>query len=263
MTRFKELGLAHHEVLLTSPFVTASLNSSNLTLKFDSKDVLIAAAYSGPVDVWLSSLCELIPGKHLSDLLKLSLTDWENSFSQDQLFWDLKAEVEESCFFKPLEMLRAALNLYRGRDYLYTDPDPLVCRCLGVREKDIVNYLNSTEAPSLEGVTLATKAGMGCRSCLPQLKRWLASEEKGKKHFYKERSIADWLLEIDLALQDFPQTLEWKIEVESFKGNQVILTFDKEVSQHEEEKLAAKLQGFLASVVDPGLGFFLRRSRQR
>jgi hypothetical protein len=36
--------------------------------------------------------------------------------------------------------LRSALDIYRGREYLYKEPEALICRCFGVRENDVLDY---------------------------------------------------------------------------------------------------------------------------
>jgi bacterioferritin-associated ferredoxin len=192
----------------------------------------------------------------------LSLKDFTQAFRDDQDFWDLRQEESEKFLFAPLELLHAALDVFRGREYLYHQSSPLVCRCFGVRESDIVEHLTKEALPTLEGLARSTKAGMGCRSCVPQLKRWLVVEEARKSHhFYKEKPVAEWLLEIDYMLSCFPKSLDWKMEVLSFKKKQVIIGFDKEVGQREEEETGKELQDFLGASIDSDLGFFLSRAR--
>lgn len=265
MINFKEFLQGKFHTSLDSPSVSLSTKSGHgLALKFDSKDRVEAAAYNGPRDIWLGSLCQLVLGHSLSELLHFNFKSWEETFGHDQFFWDLRTELNDECFFEPLELLKATLDTYRGREFLYKELDPLVCRCFGVREKDILEFLRMNEAPTVEGLSLATKAGMGCRSCVPQMKRWLESQSSHKKpHFYKEKPVAEWLLEIDYMLSCFPQCLDWKMEVESFKGHQVLISFDKDVPQVEEEEISKALQVFLGSSLDDGLVFFLRRSRSR
>jgi hypothetical protein len=264
MTRFKELfhSGAHHRHL-ASPSVTAQLSEQQLELRFDSKDIVVEASYFGKVDPWLGSLCEMLPGKTLHELSLLDQQSWEKNFPQDESYWDFRSEMEHEIFFPALEVLKLALDLYRGREYLYRPTSPLLCRCFGVREDDVLNFLKSEKEPDLEKLSAATKAGMGCRSCVPQLKRWLAIHSPAQKRFFKEKSYADWLLQIDELLKHFPLSKDWNLQVEGLKNNQVIISYDKDVSQKEEEIVTGKLQGFLASGTDPDFGFFLRRSRQR
>lgn len=263
MKKFKELisdRAFNKEMELTSVSVTHGLHT--LHLRFDSKDVLVNASFTGPYSPWLSSLCYLMQDKSLNDISSFTWETWKKEFQDDQTFWDLFQEEETQFINLPLELTRAALDSYRGRDYLYQEPSPLVCRCFGIRESDILSHLQNHETPTLETLAGESKAGMGCRSCVPQLKRWLVlHESKTQNHYYKNRAAADWLLEVDEALSHFPQSQDWKLEVRSFKAPQVILSFDKEVSQREEENLSKELQLFLGREVDPDLGFFLRRAR--
>lgn len=264
MTKFKELfhSRAHYRQL-ASPSVTAELaNGQKLEIRFDSKDIIVEAAYQGKVDPWLGSLCDILPGLSLHHASQIQHRNFEDRFEEDDTYWEFRGESEAQIFFPAFEILKLALDLYRGKDYLYAPSSQLLCRCFGVREDDVLNFLKSEKEPDLEKLSAATKAGMGCRSCVPQLKRWLAIHSPAQKRQFKNRSYADWLLQIDELLTHFPLSKEWKMEVESVKGSQVIIKYDKDVSQKEEEVVSGKLQGFLASGTDPDFGFFLRRVRQ-
>jgi bacterioferritin-associated ferredoxin len=264
MKRFREIfsnGSYHGPLEESSSTVTLE-DGHSLHLLFNSKDFIVKARYEGKIDPWWGSLCYLLEGSTLEEALHFSWKDWEESFAQDQLFWDLRQEQLTNFFFYPLEALRSALDLYRGKEYLYRPSSSLICRCFGVREKDVLDCLRSEENLTLEVLAEKTKAGMGCRSCTPQISRWLAiSQTPSHKRFHKERSLAEWALDIDSALNRFPHKYEWKLEVESLKGNQVIISFDREAQQDEEERLSIELQRFLGVEVDGDFGFFLRRAR--
>jgi hypothetical protein len=98
---------------------------------------------------------------------------------------------------------------------------------------------------------------------VPQLKQWLKIPSDETLRFYNSRPVADWIVDIDNALVRFPLSKEWKMNVESMKGNIVMISYDFPASQKEEEEVTIRLQGFLAGASDTGLAFFLRRSRQR
>jgi bacterioferritin-associated ferredoxin len=262
-TSFKDFTQGLNHASLENPSVEVS-SQHTLYLKFDSKDVVIKASYQGQIDPWIGSMCTLIQGKALNQILSLSWKAWDEAFSQDQIYWDLKAEKSEEFFFPAVELLKASLDSFRGREYLYKESDALICRCFGVRENDVLAYIRSTDDPTPEGLATFSKAGMGCRSCVPQLTKWLSiNQPKKDARFYKEKSRAHWILEIDYMLSCFPEALDWKMEVQSFQGNQVTINFDKEVTQREEEEVALRLQDFLADSLDSDLSFFLIRARQR
>jgi bacterioferritin-associated ferredoxin len=266
MINFKDFISGLHNSQLESPSVQVSskVSGHTLYLKFDNKDVLAKASYTGPTHPWLGSMCAIMNGKTLFEMTSLSFKDWDQAFEHDQTFWDLKAEKSEDFFFRPLELLKAALNVYRGREYLYKDSESLICRCFGVRENDVMDYVRSTDDPTPEGLATNCKAGMGCRSCVPQLTKWLSINlPKTQNHFFKEKSRAHWLLEIDYMLNCFPESADWKMEVKSFQGNQVSIHFDKIVSQNEEEEVSVRLQDFLGAALDSDLSFFLILNRQR
>jgi bacterioferritin-associated ferredoxin len=266
MINFKDFisGLNHSVTENPSAQVTSKATGQTLYLKFNNKDILTNASYAGPVDPWLGSLCSIIIGKTMNEITKLSWKNWDQTFKHDQTFWDIKTDKAEEFFFAPLELLKAAIDSYRGREHLYKEPEALICRCFGVRENDVLDYIRSSDDPTPEGLATASKAGMGCRSCVPQLTKWLSVKmPKTQAHFFKEKSRAHWLLEIDYMLSCFPEAAEWKMEVKSFQGTQVSITFDKDVSQTEEEQVSIRLQDFLAAGLDSDLSFFLIRPRQR
>jgi hypothetical protein len=263
MTKFKDLLVNKaFNSRIEFPSVSVVLKNHTLEISFDSKDVVKSAGYLGEVNPWLSSLCHLIKNKPLAEITHFNWNVWDNAFKDDQLYWDLKQEEEALFFNEALELLKASLDVFRGREYLYQETSPLVCRCFGIRESDILEHLQSEKTPTLDTLAGVSKAGMGCRSCVPQLKRWLVLHETKKhSHHYKDRAASEWLLEIDYMLSCFPKAAEWKMEVMSFKNAQVMISFEKEVSQMEEEKTGKELQDFLRASLDEGLTFFLRRAR--
>jgi bacterioferritin-associated ferredoxin len=263
MKSFKEIfeSSAFHEAVFV-PSVSLAFGSHSLHLKFDSKDVLTDFGYSGPKNPWLSSLGELSVGKTLNKLILLNSKHWDENFKQDQSYWEVKGESLDQIFFKAMEVFLAALNQYRGRSDLYMEASPLICRCFGVREDDVLKHLKTEKEPTLETLAASTQAGQGCRSCVPQFKRWLLIHHPGtRERIYKNRPIADWLLEIDYMLTCFPDSHEWNMKVEGLRNRQVIISYERKVSQKEEESMGIELQRFLGAGVDDGLAFFLRSSR--
>ncbi len=263
MIKFKDLFITKaFNGKIEFPSVSVRLKNYTLAITFDSQDIVKDAAYSGDVNPWLSSLCYLIKGRTLSEISHFSWKIWDITFNDEQFYWDLKQEEEHLFFNETLELLKTTLDVYRGREYLYKNASPLVCRCFGISEEDILKHLQNEKIPTLETLGSVSKAGMGCRSCVPQLKRWIVLHETKKQvHYFKDRPVSEWLLEIDYMLSCFPKAEEYKMEVQSFKNAQVMISFDKEVTQLEEEKTAKELQDFLRAGLDDGLTFFLRRAR--
>lgn len=263
MIKFKELiteKLYNSEIEF--PSVSVKYNQHTLSIKFDSKDQVVNAGYTGSASPWMGSLCHMIMGKSLSELLQLSWGHYDDAFKDDQMYWDLKQEEEPRFINKQFEILKASLDVFRGREYLYQESSPLVCRCFGIRESDILDHLQTEATPTLDSLAKVSKAGMGCRTCVPQLKRWLVLHESKKhSHHFKNKPISEWLLEIDYMLSCFPESMDWKMEVRGMKNQQVSISFDKEVSQKEEERVAKELQDFLGAGLDADLAFFLRRAR--
>ncbi len=265
MIKFKDLidGLNHKS--LEAPTVSVDLKNKpkSIHLKFNTVDVVVDASYSGQIDPWLGMVCEFAKGKSLTSLTTVCQSDFLRSFGNDQLLLDFLSEHENEIVHEALELLKAAIHKYQGREYLYSQNSSLVCRCFGVRENDIISYLQTSEHPTLEELSSKTKAAMGCRSCLSQIKRWLVNTDKDPSHYYKEKTRANWLIEMDYMLSCFPDSESWKMAIESFQGQQVIISYDREISQTEFEEISVKLQDFLGPALDADLSFFLIRSRQR
>ena len=262
MTRFKDLleSGSHREQNFV-PSVSLSLKEHSLHLKLNQKDIVTEAAYSGKANPWLGGLCEIIKSRDLQSLLSLSRQDFDSYFKDDADYWTHREDSSDDIFAPEIELLKATLDSYRGRDDLYLEKSPLICRCFGVREDDVRNFLKVEKDPTLEKLSASTKASLGCRSCLPQLKRWLMIEKGDtKERVYKGKPVADWLLEIDYMLSCFPQSLEWGMKLESFKNRMVIISYTKATNQKEAEEVGVELQRFLAAGVDEGLSFFLRRA---
>lgn len=264
MKNFKELfanKAYNSELLNASVQVSLPITGHTLFLRFNSKDIIMEARYSGPTDPWLSSLCYLLIDQSLHDASLLGHSAWDIQFSNDQTFWDLKAESSQDVFIPALELLRAALNIFRGREYLYEESSPLLCRCFGVRESDLASFVKKEQAPTLAIFSEKTKAAMGCRTCLPEITKRLNEQiPQSFNRIFKDKTQAEWMLLIDEALTKFPLKKDWEMEIIDFKTNQVMISFDKDVSQKEKEEVNRKLQGFLAGAVDSDLSFFLRRS---
>lgn len=248
MRSFNDL-LTHHPHHRALPSATVTLeapNGTSLSLQIDRSERITAAAYQGPSGPWLEALCELVTDVPASTAQLLLPEDFLKRFQSEPVFCDLWTETEGGLWFLPVELLRAALDSFRGREALYEASSPLVCRCFAVREDQI-----------LSGVK--TRAGMGCRSCRPELQR-LLNLKNPKRRLFKGLSHADWLLLADEKLQSFHAAADWRMEIAGFRGNGIVVRFKKQVSQREEEEMVRELQGFLAPALDSDLGVFLSRA---
>jgi bacterioferritin-associated ferredoxin len=262
MTRFKDyLQKPSLEVLERS---TVSLTSEETTLHLliDKKDLITKALYSGPHDPLAASLAHLIVGRSINEASHLGKAIWEDAFREDESFWEYFAEESDELFNKPLELLKATIDLYLGREHLYEDSSPLVCLCFGIREADIVHHLKTHIAPTLATLQAAYRVGMGCRSCLPQVKRYLSLHAPAKDRYFKERSRSSWILQADQLLKTFEGSKEWGMEIESFKGKQMVISYQRASTQKEVEEMSKKVQLFFAGALDADLAFFLRRALQ-
>lgn len=260
MLKFKELNLKYFNNKIEAPSVSLNYNKTMLQLRFDSKDRLTEVGLEGFSNIWLSAICNWALNKTVSDLKSLSWKELDHFYKADQHYWDTKQEKMNNLFFPEKEHFLAAVSLFLGKEAQYKPQSSLVCRCFDVRENDILTYLKTSSQPTLEELGTNFKAGMGCRSCIDQLRRWLPSKSQNSKTF-KNRSYSDWVIEIDYLLSCFPKASDWKMELKSFRHNQVIIEFNADVKQSEEEEVVQELQSFMGAGLDPELSFFLVRSR--
>lgn len=225
-----------------------STSGHRLAITFDSKENVVDAGYVGQTSLELATLCELIRGKNINQLLDLSKDDWRKVWGDDPFFSEFWNEKENEVFFFPLELLRATLDQYRGREYLYQNSVPIVCRCFGLTENEII-----------EGGA-KTRAGMGCRSCRHEVNLLLQNKVERNKRFIKGKSTADWLLLVDEKLSDYRFSEELGMQVEGIKHSGIIISYRKEITQIEEEKISRELQSFFDEALGGDFSFFLKRA---
>lgn len=261
MIRFKKFAeYSDHFKIMNSFSVQVGNGVQQLYLRFDSKDKLIDISYSGEKNIYFEALCQVTKNLYLKELTGFGPKAFEKCFSHDESFWEIHEGHDELLFESHWEIFHAALNLYKGKESDYNGQSPLVCRCFNVREDAIISYFKKSESPHLEGLILETKASLGCRSCYAQLSRFFdKADPQSKTKIFKNKFPADWILEIDLMLECFPQAFDWQMEIKDFQDGMVTISYKKSVSQLEEERIGIELQRFLGSSVDEDLSFFLRR----
>jgi len=258
MISFKEIcALNSFEKKIQDETVSLSFGNKSLFIRFDSKDQVIACSYTGGFDLWLNSLCFLMMEKNISALKQLSKEDWLKTFRDDLFFQEISEPLTLSSPFYPLEMLKALLHTYLGRDDLYKEESPLICRCFGVREKDLLDLHNKDI--KFSDLHLHSSAGLGCRSCSSQVKKWWGESEEREERVINGKTKADWLVEMDYFLSCYPKALDWKMQIRSFKKSQVLISFDGNYPQREIESENEKLQDFLAAGLGLDLSFILIR----
>jgi bacterioferritin-associated ferredoxin len=60
-------------------------------------------------------------------------------------------------------------------DAVLATENPIVCRCLAVREAEILSAIACPEVRTLRDVARSTGAGSGCRACHCALKEYIES----------------------------------------------------------------------------------------
>lgn len=78
-------------------------------------------------------------------------------------------------------------------DVLDTDPDKMLCYCLGVRYGTVVECVREDRLVSVAQVTRACKAGGGCRSCHPEIQEVIDAVRKSRRRRGPLRRLFAWL----------------------------------------------------------------------
>jgi len=217
-----------------STISTTSVDGFTLYLKIDKAECIYEVSFDGPYDSPFRDLCAEIEGKTIDEISRKD-------------FYQLAPE--NNIWLKSYELLRAALFRYSGKAFLYESLDPVVCHCFGVRRSELL-------------IKKETRAGKGCRSCLPYLEvaDRLAPQLKNNQRYFKNTSFADWLLLTDEKIKKFPTANEWGFYISGMNSYSITIHYSKQVSQKEEEQMNVLIQDFLRAEVDSDLSFFLSRS---
>ena len=234
MTSFRSLSHQHFTKALLAPTVVVEGYGFKLSLRFDKKENLLEARYQGEENVWFTSLCYFIEGRNFLDLKKINKNSLREVFGSDQDFLECFEDLNSKIMHPSFELLHLALDTYKGQLRTYKDHSKVVCRCSGATEEDIVAVIH--ESTSLNELSLKSKAGLGCRSCIKQLEKYFARQ---KNRRFKDKTNATWIEELQNHLALFPES---GIEIQSFHNGLVTLSYPKKLSQREEEELTLKLQ---------------------
>jgi len=219
---------------------TTSVDGHVLHLKIDKAELVSEVSFEGANDSQFQDLCAKIVGKTVDQILKDD-------------FYKLVPEIQygpgDYIWSKSLELLRATLFRYLGKAFLYESLDPVVCHCFGIKRSELLTKRE-------------TRAGKGCRSCIPYLTdgNTTSLPSKSNSRYFKNISFADWLLLTDEKIKKFPMANDWGVHISGMNSYSITIHYTKEVSQKEEEQMNVLIQDFLRAEVDSDLSFFLSRS---
>lgn len=142
-------------------FVGFSLEVSDAKIVSDARFISNGCGYMvASADV----LANLVARKSLADL---------HSLNEPELVENIRQELDDfpadrkSCVDSVTEALRTAFADYRKRRIEeFRGEKALICTCFGVMEETIEQYIEDSDASSVEDVTRACRAGGGCGSCV-------------------------------------------------------------------------------------------------
>lgn len=252
MISFKEISLLDFRKPLLAPTIVSRGFGHELALRFDKKENLIEARYSGENNVWFNTLCYFLEGKNYLELKNINKNSLKEFFRTDTVFLECFEDFEQKVFHPSFELLTLALDTYKGQLRSYSEHSRIVCRCSGTTEEDILNLIH--EAESLNDLSMKSSAGLGCRSCIKQLEKYFTRNEVRR---YKEFTNADWILKAQALLE---KSSYQDLEIKTFKNGVLVLSNKRSVDQLGEERLTLELQNYFETL-DPDLSVLLDSSQ--
>jgi hypothetical protein len=240
MTKSNNIETTYFYKMPDPDISTTSDDGQILHLKIDKTERIYEASFEGCNDSQIGDLCAEILGKTVNEILNKDFY---------QLLSEKLNTLENTIWMKSYELLRAALYRYLGKAFLYESLDPVVCHCFGIKRSELL--LNQE-----------TRAGKGCRSCLPYLAASDGTSQLSKENrrYFKNISFADWLLLADEKIKKFPMATDWGLNLSGMNSYSITIDYTKAVSQKEEEQMNILIQDFLRAEVDSDLSFFLSRA---
>ena len=120
-------------------------------------------------------LAESLTGRRLTDLHGLSDTELAE-IAQNEL-GDIPAARRE-CIEAGIQALRSAFAAFRvSRIEEFAGEQALICTCFGITEGRIEAVIRETGAVSVEDVSAACSAGLGCGSCRMMIEEMIDSSK--------------------------------------------------------------------------------------
>ena len=113
-----------------------------------------------------SALTELIKGKTIDEAVKITNNDIARYLG------GLPRE-KMHCSVMGQEALEAAIANYKGIKLAVSEEGEIVCKCFGVTDKKIRRAIIENNLRNVEDITNFTKAGGGCRDCIPEIEKIL------------------------------------------------------------------------------------------
>lgn len=252
MISFNDVAKLDFQKPLLGPTVVSEGFGFRLSLRFDKKEKLLEASYSGKHNIWFNAICYAIEGKNYLELKSFNKNSLRKLFQDDPLFNECLEDLDDKVFHPSFELLNLALDTYKGQLRTYHEQSKIVCRCSGTTEDDILSVIH--EAESLNDLSVKSGAGLGCRSCLKQLEKFFSRQ---KVRRFKNLTNAEWVMKAQELLE---KSTFKNIEIQSFRQGMLILSTKEKLNQEQEEKLTLELQDYFEAL-DSDFSVFLEASQ--
>lgn len=184
-----------------------------------------------------SALTELLKGKTIDEALQVSNKDIAE-------FLGGLPEQKMHCSVMGREALEAAVENFRsGGRVKHTIEGRVICRCFGVSEKEIERVVRENNLTTVEQVTHYTKAGGGCKGCIPDIETILqriASERQvrtGMTNLQKIRKIEEV---IETVIRPALKNDGGDVELVDVSGNEVTIMLRSACANCPASKLTVR-----------------------
>ena len=150
---------------------------AQVDLEFDRHDHLASFCYSVKKDCFdlpiFEALAHLVIGGSIEQVEIIGFGELDQFFGKDKDYLSYRDDGDRSLVNIPLQVFYRALASYKGQDMPRQESSPLVCRCFGVFEREIVNYIEKQEQVDLKKINGELLAGAGCTRCSEDIQKYL------------------------------------------------------------------------------------------
>jgi NifU-like protein len=110
-------------------------------------------------------MAELCIGKTVDEVVKITNIDVEHAL-RDNPETPAIPPQKMHCSVMAYDVIKQAASIYKGVDRTTLDEDDIVCECARVKLSTIQDVIRINDLTTVEEITLFTKAGAFCKSCI-------------------------------------------------------------------------------------------------
>jgi bacterioferritin-associated ferredoxin len=230
--------------------------SLNLKILLDDFEVIQSFSYTqvnlNEEKILLAYLSFKLIGMHIENASLLSHSNFYQDLKHDLAFIEYYQSDDIPVVSKTFVLVREMISEYLGQRIFNIKTEHLICRCFNTTRENLKDIVSKHNVKTYAELSAHSQAGLGCRSCLNEVKSFLPQEVLRKPKLYLEKTHANWILDISRVLE-FHQI---NLEIKSFDQGVLILAGDTSLKDNEIE-YNKNLKNLLDQDLDADLVVFL------